>query len=136
MTLDAPPALAVGAELPPLYIPVTRTLIVAGAIASRDFEPVHHDHVIAQERGSADMFMNILTSNGLIGRFVTDWAGPAARLRRVDIRLGVPAYPGDTLRFSGRVASIDTGERRATVEVRASNARGDHASGTVELEWT
>ena len=136
MTLDAPHALAVGAELPPLYIPVTRTLIVAGAIASRDFEPVHHDHVIAQERGSADMFMNILTSNGLIGRFVTDWAGPAARLRRIDIRLGVPAYPGDTLRFSGRVASIDTGERRATVEVRASNARGDHASGTVELEWT
>ena len=136
MTLDAPHALAVGAELPPLDIPVTRTLIVAGAIASRDFEPVHHDPVIAQERGSADMFMNILTSNGLIGRFVTDWAGPAARLRRIDIRLGVPAYPGDTLRFSGRVASIDTGERRATVEVRASNARGDHASGTVELEWT
>jgi uncharacterized protein len=136
MTPDAPEALAVGTELPPLEIPVTRTLIVAGAMASRDFEPVHHDHVIAQERGSADIFMNILTSNGLIGRFVTEWAGPAARLRRVDIRLGVPAYPGDTLRLTGRVASVEADERRATVEVRASNARGDHASGTVELEWT
>ena len=135
MTPDAPDALAVGADLPPLEIPVTRTLIVAGAVASRDFEPVHHDHVVARERGSADMFVNILTSNGLIGRFVTDWAGPAARLRRIDIRLGVPAYPGDTLRFTGRVASVEPGERRATVEVRASNARGDHASGTVELEW-
>jgi acyl dehydratase len=135
MTVDAPEALAVGTELPALEIPVTRTLIVAGAMASRDFEPVHHDHVVARERGSADMFMNILTSNGLIGRFVTDWAGPAARLRGVDIRLGVPAYPGDTLRFTGRVASVDPAGRRATVEVRAANARGDHASGTVELEW-
>jgi acyl dehydratase len=136
MTVTSPEAVPVGTELPPLEIPVTRTLIVAGAMASRDFEPVHHDQVIAQERGSADIFMNILTSNGLIGRFVTDWAGPGARLRSVDIRLGVPAYPGDTLRFTGRVASVDAGDRRITVEVRAANARGDHASGTVELEWT
>ena len=132
---EALAALAAGTELPALEIPVTRTLIVAGAMASRDFEPVHHDHVVAQERGSADIFMNILTSNGLIGRFVTDWAGPDARLRRIDIRLGVPAYPGDTLRFTGRVADIDAGEGRATVEVRAANHRGDHASGTVEVEW-
>jgi acyl dehydratase len=136
MTVTSPETVLVGTELPPLEIPVTRTLIVAGAMASRDFEPVHHDQVIAQERGSADIFMNILTSNGLIGRFVTDWAGPGARLRSVDIRLGVPAYPGDTLRFTGRVASVDAGDRRITVEVRAANARGDHASGTVELEWT
>jgi acyl dehydratase len=135
MTVTSPETVSVGTELPPLEIPVTRTQIVAGAMASRDFEPVHHDQVIAQERGSADIFMNILTSNGLIGRFVTDWAGPGARLRRVDIRLGVPAYPGDTLRFTGRVASVDAGDRRITVEVRAANARGDHASGTVELEW-
>jgi acyl dehydratase len=130
---------AVGTELPSLDIPVTRTLIVAGAIASRDFEPVHHDHVVAQERGSADLFMNILTTNGLIGRFVTDWTGPAARLRRIDIRLGVPAYPGDTLRLTGSVTEIagaaeGDGVRRATLAVRATNARGDHARGTVEVE--
>jgi uncharacterized protein len=135
MTTRQPETLAVGTELAPLEIPVTRTLIVAGALASRDFEPVHHDHVVAQERGSADLFINILTSNGLIGRFVTDWAGPGARLRCVDIRLGVPAYPGDTLRFTGRLAGVDPASRCATVEVRAANARGDHASGTVEVEW-
>jgi acyl dehydratase len=138
---------AVGAELPALEIPVTRTLIISGAIASRDFEPVHHDHVIAQERGSADLFMNILTTNGLIGRFVTDWTGPGARLRGIDIRLGVPAYPGDTLRLTGTVVEIvdppdgddgDGGEagggRRVTLTVRAANDRGDHARGTVEVE--
>jgi acyl dehydratase len=124
----------VGTELPPLDLPVTRTLIVAGAIASRDFEPVHHDHLVAQERGSADLFMNIITTNGLVGRFVTDWAGPEARIRHLDIRLGVPAYPGDTLAFRGEV--VDSADGRATVEVRATNARGDHATGTVEVEWS
>lgn len=134
---------AAGTELPVLEVPVTRTLIVAGAIASRDFEPVHHDHVVAQERGSADLFMNILTTNGLIGRFVTDWTGPDARLRRIDIRLGVPAYPGDTLRLSGTVVEVvatgdgdggSRGRRVVVVAVRAANARGDHARGTVEVE--
>ena len=126
----------VGRELPALDISVTRTLVVAGAVASRDFEPVHHDHVMAQERGSPDIFVNILTTNGLVGRFVTDWAGPGVRLRRIDIRLGVPAYPGDTLRLTGEVVEVagDDGTRRVTVAVRATNARGDHARGTVEVE--
>lgn len=137
------PHAVAGTELPVLEVPVTRTLIVAGAIASRDFEPVHHDHVVAQERGSADLFMNILTTNGLIGRFVTDWTGPDARLRRIDIRLGVPAYPGDTLRLSGTVVEVvatgdgdggSRGRRVVVVAVRAANARGDHARGTVEVE--
>ena len=134
------PEAAVGTQLPELEIPVTRTLIVSAAIASRDFEPVHHDHLIAQERGSADLFMNILTSNGLVGRFVTDWAGPGARLRSIRIRLGVPNYPGDTMRLTGEVVEVPDGSdgggpRRATVAVRAANQLGDHATGTVEVEW-
>jgi acyl dehydratase len=138
-TTAAPSALdgaTAGTPLPPLDVPVTRTLVVAGAVASRDFEPVHHDHVVAQERGSPDIFVNILTTNGLVGRFVTDWAGPRVRLRRIDIRLGVPAYPGDTLRLTGTVAEVadHDGTPRVTVAVRATNARGDHARGTVEVE--
>ncbi len=82
--------IAVGEVLPELEIPLTRTLIVATAIATRDFQDVHHDPELAQQRGSKDVFMNILTSNGLAGRFVTDWAGPFATVRRVKIRLGAP----------------------------------------------
>jgi acyl dehydratase len=134
MSADTFPEAVVGTRLPVLEIPVTRTLIVSAAIASRDFEPVHHDHLIAQERGSADLFMNILTSNGLVGRFVTDWAGPGARVRSIRIRLGVPNYPGDTMRLTGEVTEVSG--RRATVAVRAANELGDHATGTVEVEWT
>ena len=122
----------VGDELPELEIPITTTRIVAGAIASRDYQVVHHDHRLAVERGSRDLFMNILTTNGYVGRYVTDWAGPEALLRTVDIRLGVPNYPGDRMLLSGRV--VDKRDGTVTVELRGRNGLGDHVTGSVELE--
>ena len=94
---------AVGDELPTLVLPITRTLIVSGAIASRDYQDVHHDSVLAKERGSKDIFMNILTTNGLVGRYVTDWSGPRSRLSDVNIRLGAPNYPDCTMTLTGSV---------------------------------
>jgi acyl dehydratase len=118
-----------------LTIPVTARLVVAGAIASRDFQDVHHDFAGAQAAGSPDIFMNILTTNGLVGRYVTDWAGPAARLTAIDIRLGAPNRPGATLEFTGSVTTFDPADARATVSVRGRNELGDHVTGTVEVEW-
>jgi 3-oxo-4,17-pregnadiene-20-carboxyl-CoA hydratase beta subunit len=122
---------AVGSELPPLEIPITATLIIGGAIASRDYQDVHHDRDLARERGAKDIFMNILTTNGLVGRFVTDWAGPEALLKAVAIRLGAPNYPGDTMRLTGTVSAVD-GEV-VTVDVRGTNGIGEHVGGTVRL---
>jgi acyl dehydratase len=126
---------AVGQDLPPLRIDVTTRLIVAGALASRDFQDVHHDVAGARAAGSPDIFMNILTTNGLVGRYVTDWAGPQARLESINIRLGAPSRPGSTLEFSGRVTRVSEDGRTATVEVRGANALGDHVTGTVEVSW-
>jgi acyl dehydratase len=122
----------VGDELPTLAIPLTRTLIVATAIASRDYQDVHHDPGLAQDRGSKDIFMNILSTNGFVGRFITDWAGPDAVLKSVKIRLGAPNYPGDTMTMTGSV----TGKEDGVVEVslRGANSLGDHVTGTVALE--
>ncbi|MEY2473843.1 MAG: 3-oxo-4,17-pregnadiene-20-carboxyl-CoA hydratase beta subunit [Actinomycetota bacterium] len=122
----------VGTELPPLDIPLTRTLIVATAIASRDYQDVHHDADLARERGSKDIFMNILSTNGFVGRFVTDWAGPGAVIKNVSIRLGAPNYPGDTMRMTGSVTAVEDGV--VTVAVRGANDLGDHVTGTVTLE--
>ncbi|GGQ75041.1 MaoC family dehydratase [Streptomyces asoensis] len=120
-----------GDELPPLEIAVTRTLIVAGALASRDYQDVHHDPELARSKGSPDIFMNILTTNGLVGRYLTDHFGPAAVLRKVAIRLGAPNYPGDTMVLRGRVEEVvgDT----AVVRVTGDNGIGRHVSGTVTL---
>ncbi|MDX3535358.1 MaoC family dehydratase [Streptomyces sp. MB09-01] len=122
----------IGDTLPPLEIPVTRTLIVAGAIASRDYQDVHHDAALAQEKGSPDVFMNILTTNGLVGRYVTDHLGPRAVLRKVAIRLGAPNYPGDTMTLTGTVTAVAGN----TVEIRVvgANGIGHHVSGTVTAE--
>jgi len=127
--------ISVGDELPVFVLPVTTTVIVSGAIASRDFMPAHHDPDFARAQGAPHMFMNILTTNGYVARFVTDWAGPETRLRGIKIRLGAPAIPGKPLRFSGRVEKVseDRGERVIEVAVRAANDLGDHATGTVLL---
>ena len=123
----------VGDELAPLAIPLTRTLIVATAIASRDYQDVHHDPELARQRGSDDIFMNILSTNGFVGRFITDWAGPDAVLKRVAIRLGAPNYPGDTMTMTGKIMAKDDATGVVEVAVRGANSRGDHVTGTVSL---
>jgi uncharacterized OB-fold protein/acyl dehydratase len=127
---------SVGDAIPPLEIPLTSTLIIATAIASRDYQDVHHDRDAAKGAGSKDIFMNILSTNGFIGRYVTDWAGPETLIRKVAIRLGAPNYPGDTMRITGRVARTDALPDGGTLEleVSAKNAYGDHATGTVLVE--
>jgi acyl dehydratase len=125
----------VGDELPVFELAVTPAVIVAGAIASRDFMPVHHDHAYAQEQGAPDIFMNILTTNGYVSRFLTDWAGPEAMIKKIAIRLGAPSLPGMPLRFSGQVIRCERSGDEGTVEVemRGTTPIGDHVTGTVEL---
>jgi uncharacterized protein len=117
--------------LPELTISVTPTVVVATALATRDFYPVHHDRDFAERGGSKDIFLNILTTTGLVERYVTDWAGPAAIVRAISIRLGVPCYAGDTLTFAGAAAGTADGER--LVSVTGTCSLGDHVTGTVRL---
>lgn len=128
-------AAAKGERLPDFALPVTTTRIVAGALASRDFMPVHHDRDYARKQSAPDVFMNILTTNGYVARYVTDWAGSEARLLGIKIRLGGPATPGTTLRFSGEVVrETQAGDERVLeIALKAENELGMHASGTVEL---
>ena len=117
--------------LPELVVDVTPTFVIAAAVATRDFQDVHHDRDRAVERGGKDIFVNILTTTGLVQRYVTDWAGPEAMVRKIAIRLGVPCYAGDKLIFSGKV--IQAGERERVVEVVGRCSLGDHVTGTVRI---
>ncbi len=125
----------VGQSLPELVIDLTPTVIVSTAIASRDYQDVHHDRDLAQQKGSKDIFMNILSTNGFVGRYVTDWAGPNSQLSRVAIRLGAPNYSYDTMTMSGEVMAKEllNGEGSIELFVRGSNSLGDHVKGTVKI---
>jgi hypothetical protein len=125
-------AVLVGQKLPPWELPITPTLVVSTAIATRDFQDVHHDRDIARAAGSEDIFVNILTSTGLCERYVTDWAGPQVQVKGIAIRLGAPAYPYDTLTFTGEVTAVEDGV--ATIAVTGSVSLGDHVTGTVQVD--
>lgn len=124
-------SIRMGDRLPELNIDITAKLITGAAIASRDYQNVHHDQDAARELGSPNIFMNILTTNGLVGRYVTDWTGPSGVLKKVSIRLGAPNYPGDSMTMNGEIIRKDDIERSATLNITGSNTIGDHVIGEV-----
>lgn len=126
---------AIGDELPELVIDITPKLIVATAIASRDYQNVHHDYQAARALGTDDIFMNILTTNGFVGRYVTDWSGTDSELKSVKIKLGMPNYPGDSMKLTGEVINKEQrdGLNIATIDIKGKNSMGYHVTGTVSV---
>ena len=125
----------VGDKLPPREIPITSAMIVGGAVASRDFTPVHHNKKEALNAGMPDLFMNILTSNGLMGSYITNWAGPDSTTKRVDLKLGAPNIPGFVMTITGEVKAKN--EETGVVEVDVlgeNNVWGMHMQGTVHVQ--
>jgi uncharacterized protein len=117
--------------LTPLVIDVTPTFVISSALATRDFQDVHHDRDRAVAGGAKDIFLNILTTTGLVQRYVAGWAGPDAIFRSISIRLGVPCHAGDTLTLTGEVTADEGGEQVISVIGRCS--LGDHVTATVRV---
>ena len=127
-------SVSVGEQLPPLDVDITVSFVIAASIASRDFTPVHHDSAAAQASGLGNVFPNILTDNGLVGRMVTDWAGPESTLKRVAIKLGVPLQPGEALKLSGEVAAKEDDTGIVVLKVLGKGKWGNHLDGTVRVQ--
>jgi len=125
--------LSPGQTFPEAHFPVTTSAIVAAAIATNDFEKVHHDKVAAQASGVPDIFMNILTTNGLVQRYVTSWLGPAVRIKKVAIKLGAPNFAGDTMHICGQVTAVDPANATAELRLSGRNSVGEHVVATVTV---
>jgi uncharacterized protein len=121
-----PPARPSEGMLPERVIDVTPTFVISSALATRDFQDVHHDRDLAVKRGSRDIFINILTTTGLVQRYVSAWA-PDAAVRAVSIRLGVPCHAGETLTLSGQALDDEI------VAVTGRCSLGDHVTATVRI---
>ena len=125
-------SLRVGQALPQLAIPITHKLIVSGALASQDFIDVHHNAPAAQAAAMPDIFMNILTTCGLCGRYLSDWAGPEARLKKLQLKLLAPNVPGDTMLMQGQVSALESDEN-VSIDFAGANSRGFHVTGSATL---
>ena len=125
------PTVQVGTTLPELSLYGDPTFIISTAIATRDYQDVHHDRDKAQAKGSKDIFVNILTDTGLVQRYITDWAGPSAIIKSIGLRLGVPWYAYDTVTFKGEVTAIENG--LITLKIVGSNSLGDHVIANAML---
>tara|TARA_B100000497_G_C7471240_1_gene290276 strand:+ start:44 stop:457 length:414 start_codon:yes stop_codon:yes gene_type:complete len=124
----------IGDKIPNLDIPITASLISCAALATRDFEPCHHDKAVAQAMGLPDVFMNILTSQALMARFVTDWSGPEAVMKALKVKLGAPNVPGMTMTVSGEIVEKDDAERSVKINVTGeNNIWGMHMTGSVQI---
>jgi acyl dehydratase len=123
-------ALTFGGHCAAVAVPVTPTQIIAGALATRDFYPVHHDRDFARAHGNADILMNSLTTNGILARVVGEWTGQAP-LYRLRTRITSPAYAHDALTVTGVVAALDA--RCAELSVRASLRNGVHAEAVARV---
>lgn len=113
-----------GQELPALSHPVTATTVVLGALASRDWRPMHHDKEFAIHRnGVKDIFINTPNNAAWFERYINDWTGPKGRLGRMKFKMRRPVFPGDTMVFSGRVVKLsedDSGCNWVELEVTVS----------------
>ena len=128
-------AVRIGDCLPEIVIPITHRLIVAGALATQDFIPVHHSADAAHAAGMPDIFMNILTSSGLSARYLGDWAGVNSRLKKLQFNLKAPNLPGDRMVMKGEVIAVTKPPSKAlvTVAFTGQNSLGMHISGNATL---
>lgn len=127
-------SVSIGEKLPNFDFPISVSFVVGSAIASRDFTPVHHNKAAANASGMANVFPNILSDNGLTGRYVTDWAGPECTIRRINIKLGAPVMPGEDLKFTGEVVAKDDTSGIVDIKVTAKGNWGMHLDGIARVQ--
>lgn len=121
-----------GEKLPTAARDITPALVIVGAIsATHDYENVHHDYFAAKAAGADNVFMNILTTNGLIGKYLTDWTGPEGKLKKIQLKLAVPNYPGDKMMLNGEISKKyeENGEYLVEIDFYGQNSIGYHALG-------
>ena len=124
-----------GDILPTLVKEVTATTVIYGALAARDFMPLHHDRDFAQRHGMKDIFMNSPATGGWLSKYLTDWTGPCGRLKRISLRFGSPCFPGDTLVWQGKVANkyTDGDQHLVDVEYSVKASEENHCTGNATI---
>jgi acyl dehydratase len=105
---------------------LTRTDLVAYAGASGDFNPMHHDEILATAAGMPSVFGHGMFSMGLLGSAITGWAGAGA-VRRYRVRFVKQTWPGETLRTQIVAAAtrLEGDEHLVDLDCSLANSDGE-----------
>ena len=123
-----------GAELPSISIPITLQRLVMEAGANRDLSLMHHDGEVARATGAPDAFANTYFLMGMFERLMREWAGPAARIKKIGpLRMMLFNTVGDTVEFKGNVASVDMAAKSVTVDMWVESPRGKTVTASAVL---
>ena len=115
-----------GLEAPVKEVALTRTDLVIYAGASGDFNPMHHDEVLAQAAGMPSVFGHGMFSMGILGTALTDFVG-AGNVRTFGVRFVKQTWPGEVLRTKIVVTDVseENGETRVTLSCSLENGDGE-----------
>ncbi len=115
-----------GDEAPVKAHTLTRTDLVRYAGASGDYNPMHHDEIIATSAGQPSVFGHGMFSMGLLGTALTDYVGYGT-LRHYKVRFSRQTWPGEELRTRIVVTGkrVVDGEHLVDLEVSLHNAEGE-----------
>jgi acyl dehydratase len=117
-------AVAVGDELPPLRVRITRADLIRYAGASGDFNPIHWNEKLVAEVGLPDVIAHGMLTMALAGRLVTNWVGDPGVIVEYGTRFTRPVVvPNDELgalvELTGKVSDrAEDGTLRVDITAR------------------
>lgn len=116
-----------GQDLPPLSMGMTVTKLMMAASATRDWQPMHHDHDYARNKSKTkDIFINTGFNMGMMCRAITDWAGPKSFITKLNFNMQKSIYPGDTMTITGKVTGkrVEGDRHMVDIDLLVSNQEG------------
>jgi acyl dehydratase len=113
-----------GDEAPSSSHTLTRTDLVRYAGASGDYNPMHHDEILATAAGQPSVFGHGMFSMGLLGTALTDYVG-AGNLTHYKVRFSRQTWPGEELTTKIVVTGTRVEDGRNLVDLECSLANGD-----------
>ena len=95
-----------GDLLPPMVRNASRAQLFLFSAATNNAHRIHYDRGYAESEGHADLLVHGPLQGAWLHQFVSDWAGPQARMLALSWQNRGRAYPERNLTFRGRVSEV------------------------------
>ena len=114
----------IGDELPKMKKQASEAELYLYSAASSNPHRIHYDRAYANFEGHDDLVVHGPLQGSWLTQFVTDWAGPRARLLSIKWQNRASAFVGDELIFAGTVTAIDQANTSVELEISEKNIDG------------